>query len=164
MINFNNVKRKIKKIARETQQEYGDQLIIEIPSGYQVFGKYNMTHTGDVWRIVSYEQFIDLVFNSPKNAMLWCIAENAGDRTLAANIHKSDQKLFNKQFDIQNKLHLLHSDTIHDDVRDILLVKLDEDIRDSNQIKRELRKQEHSAKYIQTKGSHYELTGNISNR
>jgi ribosomal protein S6 len=139
--------------------------LVEIPDGYRVFNRYEIRPTlNDSWIVVCDFTSMEPEFNSVKSALAYVMAHNARRRDLAKEIHSLDHKYYSKQFDIQNKAHLLRSPKIKPEVKSIMVVKLDEDIKVSNLLKEQLRKSIKSAKYIKTKGSHYEFTGLNSTR
>lgn len=156
-IGFKDISRKIRQLASESQNEH---TILETEDGYRVLNRYEIRATEhDTWVVVHDFRTIEPVFNRIANALFFCMAEYAGDSQLARDLERADNHYYSKQFDIQNKIHLLKSRTMDPEVREIMMMKLDEDMKLSRRLKAQLQKLANSAKYIKTKGSHYEFTG-----
>jgi hypothetical protein len=154
---FEHVRKKIKQLAWELQDE---QSLTELGDGYRVFNRFEIRPTQvDTWVVVCDFNSMEPEFVSVKSALAYVMAFNAHKLDLAKDILSLDHKYYSKQFDIQNKVHLLQSKNIDPAAKSIMVVKLDEDIKVSKYLKEQLRKRINSAKYIKTKGSYYEFTG-----
>lgn len=157
MTSFKDISSRVKALARKTQDEH---TIVQLGNIYQVLNRFEIRPSGrNTWTV--YDEFVvdEPEFNSVKNALAYCMAVNGDRRQLAHEILSLDNKYHQKQFDVQNKLFLLKNHDMDPEVRAILVVKLDEDIKFSKHLKMELQKRLNWAKYIKVKGSHYEFTG-----
>lgn len=153
------------KLQDLAEQSDVAQSIREVNNGYLVFGIYSIQRTArGQWCVSHSSRITTAEVNSLANALFYCMADYGGNRDLAKTIVKLDQQYHQKQFDIQNKIYLLKTHhSMNTAARSVLLIKLDEDLKQSRRLKNEIRKYTNQAKYIKIKGSYYEFTRTSAN-
>jgi len=125
-MNYNDVSKKVRKIAKKTltQDDLAEQIII---------------------------QKGPMLFNTAKVALAWCIAHKVGRYELATKLRNLDSRVTAKQYDIDMITYMLDNNTQDSDARAILTARLVEDIDSRQSCKKQLAKSVESAKYIKLK-------------
>lgn len=124
--------------------------IIPLPTGYLVFGKYNLQSNGDVYDVYLYDDFV-ATFSSKRTAISWCIAERFRQHQLSFDIRVLDAKKSQLAADIYARQRLSQRSN-REQFAEMVETKLEPKIRYLNTIKAELEKCVNSAKYLQLRG------------
>lgn len=156
MTNFKKIRNTVKWLASISQN---DHTIVPYKDGYRVSNRFAVRHSSFGWSVTDDYTDREIEFVEIRTALAYCMALNANNRALAKELHTLDSKYHRKQFDVQNKIYLLSNSNMDSEMRAIMVIKLDEDVKISKYLKIELQKRLNLAKYIKVKGSHYEFTG-----
>jgi len=152
-MNYNDVSKKVRKIAKKTltQDDLAEQIIIQKGKAYHAYGKYVIEETPAGWQVTADMFSTPMLFNTAKVALAWCIAHKVGRYELATKLRNLDSRVTAKQYDIDMITYMLDNNTQDSDARAILTARLVEDIDSRQSCKKQLAKSVESAKYIKLK-------------
>ena len=151
MFDLEKVKTKFSEFIRNSQVPP----IVKDGSSYYVFQNFTIKNGNGRYELYYKNDYIDTVQSSAA-AISWCRAKQAGNFVLAQNIVRADQRVATKALDVELRKHR-YKNTKDKEIKDTMLILVNEDIYRLKQAKNNLKKLIKQTKYIKIKGFDNEL-------
>lgn len=145
-----NTEQKLERFAERSARYVLDNSIVQLDTGYLVFGQYYLESGDDGYNVYQYEDFV-ATFSNKRTAISWCIAERYKQFNLSFEIRNLDSKKSQLSADITIRRRLSELSK-NRDTAEIIETKLEPKIRYYNSVKTELEKCVNFAKYLQLRG------------
>lgn len=145
-----NIEQKLNLFAEKSARYILDKSIVEVDSGYLVFGCYHLQPSDNRFDVYYYEDFVE-TFSNKRTAISWCIAERYKQYKLSFEIKNLDSKKAQLSADIMARQRLREISK-NSATAEIIDTKLEPKIRYYNSVKTELEKCLNLAKYLQLRG------------
>jgi hypothetical protein len=129
--------------------------IVKDGNDYYVFQHFTIKNGNGRYELYYKDDYIDTVQSSAA-AISWCRAKQAGNFVLAQNIVRADQRVATKALDVELRKHR-YKNTKDKEIKDTMLILVNEDIYRLKQAKNNLKKLIKQTKYIKIKGFDNEL-------
>ena len=137
------------KVKRFFDKE-GVPPIVQDGKKYHILGKYTIIEKEDYYEIYKYEQYVDTV-NASSTALSWCIFDSKNNWKSANSLLVNDKRIQDYRFQIANRKRILKTVT-NDDDKELLLIRINDDIGKLQKAKINLNKTVKLTKYIKIKG------------
>lgn len=156
--NYKEVSTTIRRISDKvlTQDDLAKKIIIQKGNTYRAFDRYTIEETSNGWTVSSDTEDNQLIFNTAKVALTWCILSAAGRYAIAHHVEWLDARVTAKQFDIDVLSNVIENAEPLVNAA-ILLARLTEDINSRQVYKKQLALCVRTAKYIKLIGTNDEL-------
>ena len=142
---------KVTRLFRREIQEISPNTIWQNNNGvYQVFGHYQIFPEQDGFRVFCHATEVG-VFATTRTALSWCIADKYRAYNTARELLNLDQKINNLKHDIAVRAGV-GDRSRNAELRETILVKLENKIMQKKQLENELTKYVNWAKYYQQRG------------
>ena len=129
--------------------------IVKDGTDYYVFQHFTIKNGNGRYELYYRDDYVDTVQSSAA-AISWCKAKQAGNFILAQDIIRADQRVATKALDIELRKHR-YKNTKDKEIKDTMLILVNEDIYRLQQAKHNLKKLLKQTKYIKIKGFDDEL-------
>lgn len=163
--NFKQVKRKLKKLIKDENQEGIGDLVKRQNNVFFVYDDYKVIKDKHQFKIYTIDnnEYISTVFNS-SSAISWCNAHKGNDVVLADNILSTDRAIEFIGNDITYTKMLIKLKSTSHTNQSILFARLTEYVNSSLQLKLNLHKYIQRSKQIKSKGFSNEFTAPIKTK
>ena len=151
MFDLNKVKTKFSEFLKNSTIPP----IVKDGTDYYVFQHFTIKNGNGRYELYYKDEYVDTVASSAA-AISWCKAKQAGNFILAQNIVRADQRAATKALDVELRKHR-YKNTKDQELRETMLILVNEDIYRLHQAKHNLKKLIKQTKYIKIKGFDNEL-------
>lgn len=145
-----NQEQKLQQFAERTARSVLKNSIIEMDTGYLVFGQYNVQPEPNGYVVYQYDDKVGS-FSNKQTAICWCIAEHHHQHRLSFEIKTLDAKKAQLAADITIRRQISERCRTQQ-TAEIIETKLEPKILYYKSVKAELEKCVNSAKYLQHRG------------
>ena len=144
-----------KKFLRFAEREllkYRSDIIINVGTGYEMFGRYRIMRDNHRFYVFKDENLIK-EFTSLRTASSWCVADRYQQSLLAKEIQRLDDRMAVIEQSLRTRQHC--RDHTHDSHKRCLLdTKISGRSQELNMVAKQLEKCVWRAKYLQFRGFH----------
>ena len=142
-MNYKKVSSAIRKLADDllADRDLSKNIILVKGNAFHVFGRYVIKPVNKQWIIMSDRVARnDLIFQTSKIALAWCILYNADRRETANELERLDLKIAAKQANIDLYLLQIENSEYSEEAKFVFRTRLAEDINSRQIYKKQIQK------------------------
>lgn len=154
--------KKFRNLAVQSLHSLSSNIIVKVKDDFVVFNRYKISPVDDgYFRLYRHGTLVHDFTNS-RNALAYCILENHARIEEAQHLLNSDKRIQRLEVNIDRQSHIIQT-TKDADRRELMAMRLTEDVAQRGQVKIKLKGTIELAKYYQQKGFDNE-TARTSNK
>lgn len=143
--------KKFRNLALQSLQSLSSNIIVKVKDDFVVFSRYKISPTDDGYFSLYRHDTLVHEFTNSRNALAYCILENRGRIEEAENLLSQDKRIQRLEVDIDRQSQIIQT-TKDADRRELMAMRLTENVAQRGQVKIKLQSTIELAKYYQQKG------------
>ena len=142
---------KLRNLTLQSLQSLSSNIIVKINDDFVVFDRYKISPTSDGYFTLFRNDILVHEFTNSRNALAYCILENRGRIEEAFELMWGDKRIQRLDVDINRQSHIIKT-TKDEDRKELMAMRLTQDVAQRGQVKIKLKGTIELAKYYQQKG------------
>lgn len=143
--------KKFRNLALQSLQSLSSNIIVKVKDDFVVFSRYKISPTSDGYFKLYRHDTLVHEFTNSRNALAYCILENRARIEEANTLLSQDKRIQRLEVDIDRQSQIIQT-TKDADRRELMAMRLTENVAQRGQVKIKLNDTIELAKYYQQKG------------